>query len=617
VFLETIWETFVDLTTEIVLPHYLSNSIRIEQRNHFCFISISYVLLIHVALEQALFVCVEKCPSSTKLIPFEERICAYEETVTVSNYVQKTVEGKCAAYQLESAAILNRCVPMVGMTAAIADATNQNATTVNSTNPISSILGAGRDGTMRAVADLTVTWPVIAASTGAAIIITFIWMGLLQWFSGVLVWLTIILSNVVFLFGATWLFFFWQSKLAALNGGVYEPLNSPLGSQIGPHVGLFGKTAATKNQVDLLQTAFIIVATVAGILLLLTIGMFKRIRIAVAIIKQAATAMLRMPLIMVFPLFVWTMMLANFAYFIAILCYIVTPTGPMTVSIELFNVVWKDPQINNYVLAYHIFGFLWTQFFLSGINQVTIAGAIASWYWLLDKKQKLKSPVLKALGRTFLYHLGSIAVGSLLIAIVEFIRILLYQIQRKVSKSNNQHLKYLIACLQCFLKIVSILVKFINKNAYIYLAITGKAFFKAAGEATGLLMRNALRTVAVDFVSDFVMFLSKLVVASVTGFISYIYITSYSGTLGASIHEPLVTVVLVAIAAFMVATAFFSVYHMAIDTIFLCFLEDSEKNDGSAERPFYMTEALKNIMGVNNKKIETKSPGKKITVLLL
>jgi hypothetical protein len=500
---------------------------------------------------------------------------------------------------------------MVGMSATIAAATNANASAVNQTDALATVLGAGRDATMRAVADLTITWPVIVGGVVAAIIITMIWMGLLQWFSGLLVWLTIIGTNLVFLFGGTWLFFFWQSKLAVLNGGVYGPLNNTLGAQIGNPLGLYANTSATKNQVELLQYAFIIIATIAGILLLLTIGMFKRIRIAVAIIKQASIAMLKMPLIVLFPLFTWILMLANFAYFIWILCYIVTPSGPMRISLDIANVVWNDPQINNYVLAYHIFGFLWTQFFISGINQVTIAGAIASWYWLLDKKEKLRSPVLKAFGRTMLYHLGSIAVGSLLIAIVEFIRLLVYQIQRKVAKSQNQQLKYLLACLQCCLKIVSMIVKFINKNAYIYIAITGKAFFKAAGEATGLLMRNAIRTVAVDFVSDFVMFLSKLIVAAVVGFSSYVYISNYSGTLGASVQQPMVTVVLTALAGFMVATAFFSVYSMAIDTIFLSFLEDSEKNDGSPERPYYMTEGLQRIMGVQNRKVEPVQQSKK------
>ena len=36
---------------------------------------------------------------------------------------------------------------------------------------------------------------------------------------------------------------------------------------------------------------------------------------------------------------------------------------------------------------------------------------------------------------------------------------------------------------------------------------------------------------------------------------------------------------------------------MAVDTLFLCFLEDLERNDGSQQRPFYMSKSLKKILG--------------------
>jgi choline transporter-like protein 2/4/5 len=38
---------------------------------------------------------------------------------------------------------------------------------------------------------------------------------------------------------------------------------------------------------------------------------------------------------------------------------------------------------------------------------------------------------------------------------------------------------------------------------------------------------------------------------------------------------------------------------MGVDTIFLCFLEDLEHNDGSSEKPFFMSNKLKEILGKN------------------
>ena len=51
---------------------------------------------------------------------------------------------------------------------------------------------------------------------------------------------------------------------------------------------------------------------------------------------------------------------------------------------------------------------------------------------------------------------------------------------------------------------------------------------------------------------------------------------------------------------YFIAACFFSVYAMAVDTLFLCFLVDSEQNDGSAEKPYYMSPKLMKILSVKN-----------------
>ncbi|GLD70839.1 choline transporter-like protein 5-A, partial [Lates japonicus] len=57
---------------------------------------------------------------------------------------------------------------------------------------------------------------------------------------------------------------------------------------------------------------------------------------------------------------------------------------------------------------------------------------------------------------------------------------------------------------------------------------------------------------------------------------------------------PLLTVV---IGAYLIAHGFFSVYAMCVDTLFLCFCDDLERNDGSSEKPFLMSPELHRILG--------------------
>ena len=63
------------------------------------------------------------------------------------------------------------------------------------------------------------------------------------------------------------------------------------------------------------------------------------------------------------------------------------------------------------------------------------------------------------------------------------------------------------------------------------------------------------------------------------------------------VHYLLTPVVAITVGSYLVATAFFSVYSMAVNTLFICFLEDLERNDGSKERPYYMSRSLRQILG--------------------
>ena len=264
------------------------------------------------------------------------------------------------------------------------------------------------------------------------------------------------------------------------------------------------------------------------------------------------------------------------------------------------------------MLYYHIFMFLWTLYFLLGINHVTMAGAFATWYWTMDKTAKLSFPVLKSFARTIFFHTGSIAVGSFLIALVELLRVILYQLQRRVNKGGPQALKYLFACLQCCTNFLSVITKYINRNAYIFIAIKGLPFFQSARDSTTLLLKHAAQTISVNFVSDFVFFFSKLIVTGVMALFAYMYLVYQGHNLGV-VNVPIFTAFLVGVEAFIIASAFFSVYQMAVDTIFLSFLLDLEQNDGSPFRPYYMTDQLKKILSVSNKQVPK---GRKISTIV-
>ena len=77
------------------------------------------------------------------------------------------------------------------------------------------------------------------------------------------------------------------------------------------------------------------------------------------------------------------------------------------------------------VLAFwHLFMWFWTSGFINAIGVMVVAGTVGKWYF---KKEEEKSDVtLFTIGLAFCcvltYHLGSVAFGSLIIAIVQLVR---------------------------------------------------------------------------------------------------------------------------------------------------------------------------------------------------
>jgi hypothetical protein len=159
---------------------------------------------------------------------------------------------------------------------------------------------------------------------------------------------------------------------------------------------------------------------------------------------------------------------------------------------------------------YYLFGLFWWVNFINAVEQTTIAGGVASWYWSRDKKVTVTPhthlclisfvtkaikpfPLLRSMYRCFRYHLGSLAFGSLIIAIIQLIRYFVFMTQKKMSTSTNEAAKMALSCLQCCFTCLEKVLKFINKNAYIEIAVYGYSFCEAARTAFELLVRNAFR----------------------------------------------------------------------------------------------------------------------------
>ncbi|KAK2171962.1 hypothetical protein NP493_1012g00065 [Ridgeia piscesae] len=211
--------------------------------------------------------------------------------------------------------------------------------------------------------------------------------------------------------------------------------------------------------------------------------------------------------------------------------------------------------------------------------------------------------------------MGSIAFGALVIALVQLFQVILQYIQKKLKTHNNPVTFFILKCLRCCFWCLEKFVKFLSKNAYIMLCIFGKNFCMSAKSAFNLLMRNVVSVAVIDRVTDVLLLISKLFVIGLLGLMSFAVFGDASMRLVPSgrlydfldkvkpeLHFYWVPIVIVVLGTLVITTGFFNVYSMGVDTIFLSFLEDLERHDGSAEKPYYMNSKLRRLMNKKNRR---------------
>lgn len=85
-----------------------------------------------------------------------------------------------------------------------------------------------------------------------------------------------------------------------------------------------------------------------------------------------------------------------------------------------------------------------------------------------------------ALRRTMTYSFGSISLGSLVLAIINFLRQLCSMAQNQASQQGNIIGTVVFCCLQCLIGLLEWAVQFINRYAFSHIALYGKSYLGAA-----------------------------------------------------------------------------------------------------------------------------------------
>ena len=240
-----------------------------------------------------------------------------------------------------------------------------------------------------------------------SVFISLLFLFLLRCLVGCIVWVSCIGIILVFAgLGAIFLY----------NGGVFS-------GTAATYAGFLGMPTLSGS--DYYATYGYICFGLSGVFLILLLCCCNRLRLAVAVCKVAGKFVIRVCLITLLPIFLSVILIGMWALCLLAMVYLLSVTKfTIANSTDLFTSVASYTDSNLYELYYFLFGTLWCNALIGAIGIFVIASACCMWYYSHGPNDELDSPILKSFKMAFRYHFGSLAFGSFILAVVQFMQIM-------------------------------------------------------------------------------------------------------------------------------------------------------------------------------------------------
>jgi choline transporter-like protein 2/4/5 len=250
----------------------------------------------------------------------------------------------------------------------------------------------------------------------------------------------------------------------------------------------------------------------------------------------------------------------------------------------------------NWMQVYNLFMFLWSVSFAHGLVIMVVSSSIGMWYFSKNKSRQPnlrvhKMPtfyIMDSLFRTVVFHFGTVAIGSALIATLKLIRwvVAWFQAQLKSSTSGPtflpQNFRTALNCvIQCLLSWMQSLLQIVSHYSYIYASIKGRSFADSGRMVFGLVIKYTGLMTSVSILCSTIIFFCKVSI-SVAACFTYSMIVSnvdmFSMQGESPIFSPVASIILCFVLAYTICTAFFNVFDIAVDTILICYVTDIDEN---------------------------------------
>ena len=326
---------------------------------------------------------------------------------------------------------------------------------------------------------------------------------------------------------------------------------------------------------------FWVFTALAAIWFIFILVMCNRIRLAIAITEVTSKYINKTCCIVFVPFLFFIILVIWLAYWIVLLVYLYTSGEFDKSSIKIFASFKMDEKLE-YGFWYHIVMLFYITAVIEAYSQFVYASSACIWYFTFEKGTE-NHPIAKSFYRGFRYHFGSIVFGATIIAIIRFLMFFVEyvkkQMEKTTGKSKGKCFKCIFCVIECCLGCCNKIMEFINKHAYIQIALKGDNFCTAAWEGFGLIIRNLGRFSVLALIGGMFSLIGTLFITVGSCIIGYFLITQVD-YFSKDLNSCVLPEVAFGLIGFIMGRVSMSIFSVSSDALIHSFLLDEELNKG-------------------------------------
>ncbi|CAK7568015.1 MAG: pH nine-sensitive protein 1 [Sporothrix epigloea] len=176
------------------------------------------------------------------------------------------------------------------------------------------------------------------------------------------------------------------------------------------------------------------------------------------------------------------------------------------------------------LMVFITFAGYWISEWLKNTVHATVAGIYGSWYFSSSNDTFPRGVTRSSARRALTYSFGSISLGSLIVAIINFLRQLCSVAQQQAASSGDSLASIFFCLLGCVISILDWAVQFVNRYAFIHIALYGSSYFQAAKNTWTMIKNRGIDALVNQCLIGPVFSMGATFVAYATALSAYVFL---------------------------------------------------------------------------------------------